>query len=182
MNISKKNYIAEGSQRLVYQHPDNPNLCIKISKTDSNEHYIKREIKYTNKYTSRFKFLPLYHGSINTNLGVGHVFDLVCNSDGAVSSTLLKEKHLFSSDQLAEKLRTLYELLLSNDIVLSDIHLENILVKKIDGSDEELWLVDGVGNSDFIKICDFSHFFLKKKLIRKFTRLSNALNLKISFN
>jgi len=146
MNIAPQDYITEGSQRLLYAHPENKNLCVKIPKEHSNQRYVKREIFYTLKYQNKINCIPSYHGTVETNLGKGYVFDLITNYDGSVSETLQKSVHGATKSKY------------------------------------DLYIVDGLGNSDFIKICDVSKIFLKKKLIRKFTRLTHSLNLKITFN
>lgn len=187
MKITPKHYITEGCQRLLYHHPENKDLCIKIPKENSNQRYVQREISYTFKYKDKINCIPLYHGTVETHLGKGYVFDLITDYDGAISQTLqtVRDKSIKSKDDLNElekKIQHLYKLFFEQHIIVSDLHPGNILVKKISASDYELWIVDGLGNSDFIKICDISKIFLKKKLIRKFTRLTHTLKLNISFS
>tara|TARA_B100000767_G_C19506056_1_gene426329 strand:- start:167 stop:412 length:246 start_codon:yes stop_codon:yes gene_type:complete len=59
---------------------------------------------------------------------------------------------------------TMYKTFLSKKAHVSDLYPSNILVQKKDSkSDISLMLVDGIGGSDFIKICDYSDTFMKKK-------------------
>ena len=187
MNINRQDHIAEGSQRLLYIHPQNENLCVKIPKEDSNQHYVKREIRYTLKYKNKINCIPHYHGTVDTNLGTGYIFDLVTDFDGSISKTLetlmtedIKTKE--DLDKLKSKINQLYSLFLEQHINVSDLHSGNILARKTSSSNYDLWIVDGLGNSDFIKICDISKTFLKQKLIRKFTRLTNNLKLDMNFS
>ncbi len=187
MNITQQDYITQGSQRVLYAHPQNKDWCLKIPKEDSNQRFVKREISYTNKYKDKINCIPLYHGTVETNLGTGYIFDLVTNHDGSTADNLQKvtDEGMESkedSNKLEQKIQQLYALLLEQHIIVSDLHPGNILVRKTSASDYDLWIVDGLGNSDFIKICDVSKIFLKKKLIRKFFRLTQALNLNTSFS
>jgi hypothetical protein len=62
-------------------------------------------------------------------------------------------------------------------VLVSDLHPGNLLLQKLSANDYQLVMIDGFGNSDFIKICDYSRFFLKKKLIRKFKRMLLQIGL-----
>jgi len=182
IHLNQTGYITEGSQRLIYAHPDHSELCIKVPKTESNQRYVSREIKYTQKYQNKIKSIPAYHGIIQTNLGQGYVFDLVKNYDGSISQTLREYAEQGGDrDIIKQKIEALYDLFLIKHIIVSDLHAGNILVKHISETEFELWLVDGIGNSDFVKICDWFMFFHKKKLIRKFTRFSRGLGLEMTF-
>lgn len=182
IKLHQRGYITEGSQRLIYTHPDNPELCIKIPKEESNQRYVSREIKYTKKYQDKVSCIPAFHGTIHTDLGMGYVFDLVKNYDGSVSQTL-RDYADGGADMtiIRQKIEQLYALFLEKHIIVSDLHAGNILVRHTTNSDYELWIVDGLGNSDFIKICDISYFFHKKKLMRKFTRFARGIGLDMVF-
>ena len=182
IKLNQRGYITEGSQRLLYRHPENPELCIKIPKAESNGRYISREIKYTKKYQNKINNIPSFHGEIHTDLGTGYIFDLVKNHDGSVAQTL--RDYVDGGADIAiirQKIEQLYALLLEKHIIVSDLHAGNILVRHITDSDYDLWIVDGLGNSDFIKICDISTFFHRKKLIRKFTRFARGIGLDMVF-
>ena len=182
LEISSQHYITEGSQRLLYKHPENQDLCIKIPKEDSNQRYVGREIKYTHKYQKKLKWLPAYHGTIETTLGKGYIFDLVTNYDGSVAQSVQSLGGQKSLEGLKEKVEELYQVYLNQGIVVSDMHSGNLVAKKITETEYELWIVDGIGNSDFLKVCDISKYFLKKKLIRKFGRLTQSLGLDLKFD
>jgi len=64
--------------------------------------------------------------------------------------------------------------------VINDLSLSNIYIrKKTTGFD--LVLIDGFGNSNFIKLADYSKSFLTKKLNRKFTKLCKKLEIDPGF-
>ena len=137
-----------------------------------------REINYTKKYESRIR-LPRYCGSINTNLGKGYIFERIKDWDGKTSVTLKKYcENGVEQNYIQELLYKMYNSLLINRIQVSDFHSGNILVNyKTPDAEPNLVIIDGIGNSDYIKLCNFSKFLLKKKLIRKFKKLMAKLDI-----
>jgi hypothetical protein len=178
--------IERGSERSCYRHPKSPNRCIKIIDKHSRRTKArdKREIKYIKRYKRAPKpltIIPNYFGEIRTNLGSGHQFELILDYDGNISTKLsdyVRENG--TSDYMHEKIITTYHTFLESNAVVSDLHPGNLLVQKKTKHDYQLIMVDGFGNSDFVMICDFSRFFTKKKLIRKFRRMLVNLKLPIS--
>ena len=175
--------IGVGSERKCYIHPHDKRKCIKITYKFGQRTSVrcKREIKYSLKYSSlpeSFSSIPKYFGKVNTNMGIGHVFELVLDYDGNISSKLTEYIHKKELKKpLKDKISELHDSLLQARVLVSDFHPGNIVVKKNNAEDFELVVIDGYGNSDFIKIADYSRFFLKKKLMRKFTRMLAQLGL-----
>lgn len=175
--------IGNGSERSCYLHPDDRNICIKIVRTPNKRAKARtnRELKYAIKY-KRAKIpldvIPTYLGEVETNLGDGHQFSVVRDFDGNISSPLVTyiSNNVFDSVILQKIILTYYAFLQSKALV-SDLHPSNILLQKIDDYDFKLMIIDGFGNSDFIKICDYVPLFFRRKLIRKFKRMLINLNL-----
>jgi len=175
--------IGVGSERKCYLHPEDKEKCVKIAYKISprTKARCKREIKYSLKYSNlpeSFSSIPKYFGKVNTNLGIGHVFELVLDYDGNISSKLseyIKKNEL--NKALQDKISELYDSFIQSRVIVSDFHQGNIVVKKKNPKDFELVVIDGYGNSDFIKIADHISLFRKKKLLRKFNRLLSALHL-----
>ena len=178
--------IERGSERSCYRHPESPNRCIKIVDKHSRRTKArnKRELKYIKRYKRAPKplsIIPNYFGEISTNLGSGHQFELILDYDGNISTKLsdyVRENG--TSDYMHKKIVTTYHTFLESNAVVSDLHPGNLLVQKNTKQDYHLIMVDGFGNSDFVMICDFSKFFTKKKLIRKFRRMLVNLKLPIT--
>lgn len=180
VHITERDILASGDTRKVYTHPEDPALCIKIPKPSLKRRTLRREIRYLRKYATRASsFLTLFHGTVDSNLGKGYIYDLIRDEDGSVSRTLAQCRDL---DGLEEKIYDLYLTCLKNKVILSDMNLRNILARRGKGSDYDLWVVDGIGNSDYIKICDLSYYFMKKKMVRKFSRLNRCLGLSLVFD
>ena len=180
MNISEEYYFSEGKHRSIYVHPDNESLCIKIPKVRLTKRSIKREIKYLKKYQKRAShFLSMFHSTVETNRGKGYVFQLIRDENGAISMPLSECKNLVG---LKEKIHALYWECINKNVIVSDLHTKNIVVQKNQDSSYQLWIIDGAGNSDYIKICDIFKYFAKKKTTRKFSRLSKNLGLTLNAN
>jgi hypothetical protein len=174
--------IGVGSERKCYLHPEDKEKCVKIAYKfgPRTKARCKREIKYSLKYSNlpeSFSSLPKYFGKVNTNLDIGHVFELVLDYDGNISSKLseyIKKNEL--NKALQDKISELYDSFIQYRVIVSDFHQGNIVVKKKNPKDFELVVIDGYGNSDFLKFADHISFFREKKLSRKFNRLLSSLH------
>ena len=52
---------------------------------------------------------------------------------------------------------------------------KNISCKKMDSGSFRLFVVDNIGNSDFIPICNYSKYFAKKKILRKWKHFEDSM-------
>ena len=93
--LSGADYIGEGDIRTCYEHPQNKSLCIKVPKPHVTREYTYKEILYFLKLQKRnttkfnYPFYSDYQGEVETNFGLGQVFDLVRDEHtGAISKTL----------------------------------------------------------------------------------------------
>lgn len=183
LNLNNSMLIGVGSERKCFIHPHDDRKCIKITYKFGRRTVAryKREIKYSLKYSNlpvHSRSIPQYFGKVETNLGDGQVFELVLDYDGNISNKLseyIKTNETIIS--LKDKISDLYQSFLESRVLVSDFHPGNLVIKKSSAENYNLVMIDGFGNSDFIKICDYSHFFLKKKLIRKFRRMLIQIGL-----
>ena len=126
--------------------------------------------------------IPRYYGDVETNLGPGSVFDLIRDRDLAASKSL--EYYLSSEEQtekyyesLSESLHLLKEYLRDNNVVTMNLKPYNILCQKNESGISRLFLVDNIYNSEFIPVSNYSKFFAKRKIARKWQRFEeNILN------
>lgn len=178
--LQEKHFIGKGRERTVYMHPQNKKYCIKIA----NEQYSRsqrvmlREIKYLIRHQDFLKHLSRYHHEVVTNFGRGFVFDLIRDYDGHISKTLefyIKQSNLRKINHLEVKIDEIFQDLLERKAVVHDLKPHNILIQWSSNNNYKLIIVDGFGNSDFIKICDYSRRFALAKLVRKFNRLKKII-------
>ncbi|MEM7206528.1 MAG: YrbL family protein [Pseudomonadota bacterium] len=183
IELSDDDYIGRGIAKIVYRHPFDPSLCIKFPNKSKKraEQDILREIKYLKKHQENLPWLSHYRGVVNSNFGRGYAYELVKNEDGSPSVSLDKCRHTKDRRVLREKVSSMYFQLIDEHAVVNDLSLSNFLIKDKTDGNFDLILIDGFGNSNFIKIADFSRFLLLKKLNRKFTKLCRKLDIPSDF-
>ncbi len=180
--IDRTTLIGRGRHRECYKHPEDQNLCIKITVKDSPLE-IKRGKKYyrhLQKHGISWEMISRYHGDVETDLGQGAVFDLIMDHDGTVAKSL---EYYLSSDEQTEKyfsslsdaLCRLKKYLLQNRIVTMDIKPYNILCQMDASGIARLVLIDNIYNSEFIPVSNYCRFFAKRKIDRKWQRFEDSL-------
>ena len=184
--INPSDIVGKGLHRECHTHPEDNNLCIKIA-VNENIKETQREQKYYLFLKKRgicWDMLPKFYGNIETNMGPGAVFDMIRNRDGSISKTL--EYYLVSNqeadrcyDGLSNAFYSLKNYLLSEQIITMTIKPKNLLYQEQDnnkGKDKgALYIVDNIGNSDYIPICNYSRWFNNKKTQRKWQRFENSI-------
>ena len=92
ITLTEKNILGKGTNKIVYYHPADKNKCIKFSLDKADETDIQYELKFRKICKKRIEhstLLTKYYGTVETNLGTGHVFELVRDFDGQLSETFL---------------------------------------------------------------------------------------------
>ena len=82
INICEKYYIDKGALQKCYIHPENENLCIKVKIDENHKDHtrVDREVQYYKKIQKKnIKncFWAKYHETLDTNFGIGYVYDLI---------------------------------------------------------------------------------------------------------
>ena len=182
INLDKSRLVGKGLHREVYTHPENNNLCIKVV-VHGNADESRREKEYYRLLEKRrivWDMIPRYHGDIETNLGPGSVFDLVLDYNDAVSKTL--GYYLSSNERtreyyscLSNALDLLKDYLLQHRIITMTLKPKNIVCQKMVSGKFRLFVVDNIGNSDFIPICNYSSYLAKKKILRKWQHFEHRM-------
>ena len=181
IHLNETHYIAEGLARVCYAHPDNENLCIKIGKPNVEVAHLYKEIKYFEKIKSKntsnyaYPFYAMYHGEIETNLGVGFVYDLIKDeTTGNISLTLRHylemENCPFTDAYFVKELERLKQQMITHKVHVGDLRARNICVKVLKDISIQLIVIDGLGHRDFFPLGDWFHYFAKKKVERRFVK------------
>jgi hypothetical protein len=180
--LESSQLIGRGLRRECYFHPDDESKCIKVVVVGDHKETV-REQSYYRLLESRnisWNMLARFYESIETNRGKGAVFELIRDYTGEVSKTL---GHYFSVNTgshlnyqtLTRSLPLLKEYLLQWKIVTMSIKPQNIVYKRISAHEADLVVIDNVGNSDFIPICDYVDFMAVRKIKRKWQRFEDSL-------
>ena len=90
--LEDSDLIGTGTRRYCYDFPGIPRFCIKIPKIGRHGRVQqRREVKYYQGLERRgvpTDLITNYHGSLQTSLGKGYVYDAVRDADGRVSQSL----------------------------------------------------------------------------------------------
>ena len=176
VSLSAQLFVAEGTDRKCFRHPDNSNLCIKVLHPERRAGRFWREIRYYSSLRRRdadFLHLARFHGLVDTNLGKGAVFDLVLDDDARVSKSLdhyLSQNDRGFNDWVVGEIERLKQNLYQEWIVFHDLNPTNILVKRLGFDDFSLVVIDGIGHNHSVPLASYSRRFARKKIIRVWNR------------
>ncbi|MDF7667308.1 YrbL family protein [Orbaceae bacterium ESL0727] len=189
--LNDKYYISRGLHRKCYIHPEDNQKCIKVNYNDGAEEETNREIAYYKHLIKRkinWDSLAKYYGPVETNEGIGHVFDLIRDADGQISTPL---EHYLASEQLTEKyydalvssFKNLKKALLKDRIITMTIKSKNILFQHqvtpenaIESNGKNrLIIIDNIGNATFIPVANYLGFMATAKIERTWQRFLVAI-------
>jgi hypothetical protein len=176
IELCEKWFLSKGQTRACYIHPEDPSKVIKVDFIDKGYEQTAKEALYYRKIARlkpdiEYDFIPRFHGSVETNLGKGGIFDLIRDEDtGEVSKTLADyyrdggmQSGRASWDEAFSRFR---ERLYSTGVIIKDLNMRNLCVqRRLDGS-RHLVAIDGIGHRDFIPLCDYLPWFARRKIRR----------------
>jgi len=176
LQLSPQYFVAEGTDRKCFRHPDNASLCIKVLHCDTEPVRFRREIRYYSRLQRRgvdFRHLTPCRGMIDTSQGKAAIFDLVLDDDGRISRSL--HDYLSRNDRqfnawIVDEIEHLKQNLYDQWIVFHDLNPTNILVRRMGFDEYRLVVIDGVGHNHFVPLASYSPAFARKKLVRVWNR------------
>ncbi|MFS1464382.1 hypothetical protein BCT35_12350 [Vibrio lentus] len=154
LKLSDALEIARGSERVVYIHPENPSLCIKIRyQTKRSRNESEREFSYMQSLKKRMDISDLPFALpiewVDTNLGPGLVCPLIKGEDGKVATNLAKDRTHPKLELLVDEF---CQNLLSKKISVIDLVSGNLVIAYYQGR-EQVVMIDGFGfTNDFLKL------------------------------
>lgn len=179
MELSASDFIASGSERDCYVLSENEDFCVKVSHhRDRNKRQNYNDYKYycrLSKKLEDWSRVAICYGWVSTNKGEGLVFDLVKDFDGSPSVTLDKYIGKYGlSEEVKKELKELRNYLILNNIIVCDLRDRNIACQ-VGHNGLCLKLIDGVGNRDYFKICDWWGFLGRRKIERHWRKLERHI-------
>lgn len=176
--LSDKLFIAKGVHKAVYKHPSNTRYCIKVTFTFRDTD-IERELLYRKALKIRNKkpsLLPEYFGSVETNLGPGHVFEYIVDYDNQPSLELksvfeknLDVREIFRVTPL-EFVRNFREMLLAQKIVVYDVDPSNFMVQRISADRFTFKVVDNIGSPVMVPLAYYFDFVAERRIAKYWNR------------
>ncbi len=182
LTLASSSLIGRGLRRECYFHPEDENKCIKIVVAGDHKETVREQSYYRllEKRNISWKMLARFYGNIETNRGKGAVFELIRDHNGEVSKTL--EQYFSANNEtdlnyqdLSRALPLLKQYLLKWKIVTMSLKPQNIVYQKIHPTQGKLVVIDNIGNSDFIPICNYLDSFATRKIRRKWQRFEESL-------
>lgn len=180
-------FLGSGYHKAAYRHPNEETLCIKvmINEAADAKKQLQRELKHhlnlQRKHGFSIPCLSQYHGEIETDLGIGYLFELVRDYDGGVAKSLedyLKDPNFVAQHkaQIKTDLAVLKQNLLDYSIIPMDIYPWNIFYRKRNETEFECVLIDDIGTASFIPMEYYSKYFADKRIERRWSNFINGLD------
>ena len=179
IQLTENLFLGKGRTRKCFHHPFDTSLCIKVDYHDKGCRQTSKEAEYYQKLR-RFKpsleydFIPRFHGMIETNRGIGGIFDLVQDDDGQVSRTLgecLRDGTVTRERALWEQsLDQFLGRLMETGVILRDLNPGNLSARRLADGSIRLVAIDGIGHRDFIPLCDYIPWIARRKQARQISK------------
>ncbi len=155
MKLTDDMLIGKGSERECYMHPKDKTKVIKIqisNTTNRNQNNLDRYYyEYLATKSISYKHIAKFYGVVDTDKGVGLVFENILNHDDKNSlmlETIIKDR-LLSHDVLSGLLLELKEYLAHYHILFIDTVMDNILCQETQKGVFKLVIIDGLGARRF---------------------------------
>ena len=203
INLEGVRPFAEGGNRVCYIHPDNKNLCLKISKQEvikkirSNAPWYKKlrseksfddNFREERAYQQRavkenpqkiWRHLARWHKFVETSKGLASCTELITNNDKVA---LNLEEYLFSEGRTSEvniALKEFEMFLKETKLLTKNIIPHNLAVKEND-SGLTLKIIDGLGCMSFIPLPEISDAFAKRYIKRRIELMYSRIEWDLS--
>lgn len=186
--LTDKTYINQGSLRACYQHPENPNLIIKIpvgEKKEKNRANLKEQKGYHALIREHVDLFCISHcyGFVTTNLGIGLVCDCIRDHNGNISKTIwdiIGSGKEYDTHYILEVANSFCNMLISRNIFLFDLNVKNIVLQLRDDGTYQPFAIDLKGrydNNEFLPFSTYIKFFAQKKIERRSKQLIERISL-----
>jgi len=188
ITLDNCSFIGIGVHRKCFRHPNKDNLCIKVLVSNNTKECVceKKYYRHLERRVISWAMIPRYFGEIETNLGIGSIFELIIDHDGTVSKTL--DDYLSSEEttkeycfDLINSLYLLRRYLLQCRIITMNLNPRNIACQK-SKSGIVLYVVDNLGNTEFIPISSWSNYLARIKIERKWRHINLRREFFFPFN
>ena len=194
---------AEGGNRVCYIHPDNKNLCLKISKSEvvkkmrlnapwykklrsekSFDDNYREERAYQQRAIKKnpqkiWKHLAKWYEFVETSKGLASCTELITNND---KIALNLEEYLFSKGRTKEIDKALkeFEIFLKETKLLTKNIIPHNLAVKEDDYGLTLKIIDGLGSMSFIPLPEISNALANRYIKRRIELMYSRIEWDLS--
>lgn len=177
INLTDDLLLGDGNHKIVYAHPTDENLCVKLLRTPDDDDFAKemRYRKALGKRADSMTLLTKYFGEVDTSKGKGYLFERVIDFDGQSSPTMLKvlddtladRKLLPATENLLLDFKRVY---FGEKFLLAGVDPDNYLVQRTSPTARRVRIIDNIGTAARIPLAYYLDFLAQKRL-KKYWRI-----------
>lgn len=178
LKINEELFIGSGGHQATYIHPIDLTKCIKIPH-DKDDGDVKKEMRYRKICAAKLnksRLVTEFFGTVETNLGLGYVFERVLDYDGKTSLDM--KKFLPKTKPDAKTLQRIWTILLNfksdflhENIAIVDTDIENFMVQETAPGAYRVRIVDNIGTPVLIPLVYYFDFAAAWKARRYWNRI-----------
>lgn len=203
LKLKDRTPLNQGHSRLVFAHPGDPALVVKVMRPDvlearfgSETRWYKRGRRY-GRYVSYVRelqeyiaahstygynppFLQTVIGLVDTDLGLGLITEAATDADGNLAPNLATLIASGSFDSTARKnLDHFLQQILDCNVVISDMNVGNLVYAFSEQRGNFFVLIDGMGNANPLPFKAISRRISRRSKLRRFERLYNRIRMRL---
>ena len=177
INLTDDLLLGDGNHKIVYAHPTDENLCVKLLRTPDDDDFAKemRYRKALGKRADSMTLLTKYFGEVDTSKGKGYLFERVIDFDGQSSPTMLKvlddtladRKLLPATEEMLLDFKRVY---FGEKFLLAGVDPDNYLVQRTSPTARRVRIIDNIGTAARIPLAYYLDFLAQKRL-KKYWRI-----------
>ena len=175
-------FLGDGNHKIVYAHPTDKNLCVKLLRTPDDPDWAK-EMRYRKALGSRADSMTLltkFYGAVETSKGTGYIFERVLDFDGKTCQTMLNvfadtfadPKLLPETEELLMDFKCAY---FGEKFLLAGVDPDNYLVQRISPTARRVRIIDNIGCTAKIPLPYYFDYFCQKRLKKYWGRFIDQL-------
>ena len=181
--MSESLYLGEGLHKVAYVHPEDEGKVIKIP-FNPKDAELRQELSYRKARAFRHlqsELLTRHYGPVETDKGIGHVFERVRNADGTECETLGefldKQKEAGWPDKkfARELIEGFMRQVMEERILTNDTCLINFLLQRDEAGSIRLRIIDNVGSPMKIPLVYYWDYMTRSHIKRYLRRLRREL-------
>ena len=174
LKLKNRNPLTHGRSRLVFEHPHDPDLLVKVIRPEVVEDRFGSKTKWYKKRRRFGKFISYAReiqefiavedslgksphflqrivGFARTDMGLGLVLEAVRWTDGTLAPNMATIINSGRFDDTAKKaLAVFLDETLNSNVIISDLNLSNIVYTYSEERGYFFVLIDGIGNNSLL--------------------------------